>query len=825
MIRRVLMLMSCVDVDTALRILITSRSGIMDVERIIKADKELEIRSNDNDVRLYLQETLRDQEHLSRWISDSPEFEASIIDAILSRLSGMFLLAHLYVDLLASARTKRGVRKALETLPEGTDDTYAEAWDRICAQKTQHADIGRKVLSWIICASRPLSVQELRYGLAIEQGDTQLVPDGLLDVDDLTSFCAGLVVIDEQRNQMRLVHLTTNEYFAKRKGSLLPEADDTIAVACITHLLMDTFKAKDPCLMPDDDTDHYRQHPLYGYAATNWGTHARISASDTSLDLSLRLLKDEKARTAAFRALVLHSPGALSCWAEPGWHTVSCAEIEADDTMQSWSGSSKSSVGALHLAAYFGIVDLGDCLLGDDSSINEPDRRGATSLYWAIVGSQHVMLQFLVERGASVHHRNETYDLRIRRSWRDGYCFSPLHLASSLGNIEAIKLLLRHQAAIDKVLAGRTALATAVENDQLAAAELLLAHGADVNIAHSGFINAAQYGNSDMLKLLVGRGASSSSLQRSLEYAAKMCDYDELVLLLDAGVNVDGIAACERRPVPDGTPVEWDDVLENTDAALDNEDNLASVPLIQIVNPRWGDEVVKCCMLLINAGADVNRIGCREYTYTNDWDWVSGRRDLFALPSGRKTTPLHTAVYFGNLEMGRMLVRRGADINFSLGKNYTALTSALHSEGYNAYLQDTSVITSSLRERAMLQLLVDLGANPDLCAVDDKARIEKLLNMSPDNCEFLRALQRVVAESSWPEGPRKKSFRSRVRKLKRLLQEGADPRLCCEKGQRTIENFLSWSEEDIEKLDYERRCTLEARKEKGQVYSDSSDSE
>ena len=113
--------------DTRLRILITSRSGITDIERSIKADIRVEIRSNENDVRLYLQNALRDQELLSDWILESPEFETSIFEAILPRLSGMFLLARLYIDLLAQIPTKKGVRKALKTLPKGIYDTYAEA--------------------------------------------------------------------------------------------------------------------------------------------------------------------------------------------------------------------------------------------------------------------------------------------------------------------------------------------------------------------------------------------------------------------------------------------------------------------------------------------------------------------------------------------------------------------------------------------------------------------------------------------------------------------------------------------------------------------------
>ena len=59
----------------------------------------------------------------------------------------MFLLERLYIDLLAHIPTKRGVRKALLSLPDGIDNTYLEAWNRMNAQRAEEADLGRRVPS------------------------------------------------------------------------------------------------------------------------------------------------------------------------------------------------------------------------------------------------------------------------------------------------------------------------------------------------------------------------------------------------------------------------------------------------------------------------------------------------------------------------------------------------------------------------------------------------------------------------------------------------------------------------------------------------------
>ena len=99
---------NCLPTGTRLHVLITSRSGIPDIEHSIKADIQVGIRSNENDVRLYLQNALRDQDLLSDWILESPEFEASIIRAILpagtcSRTRGGILTATPYLHVMSVA--------------------------------------------------------------------------------------------------------------------------------------------------------------------------------------------------------------------------------------------------------------------------------------------------------------------------------------------------------------------------------------------------------------------------------------------------------------------------------------------------------------------------------------------------------------------------------------------------------------------------------------------------------------------------------------------------------------------------------------------------
>jgi hypothetical protein len=109
------------------------------------------------------------------------------------------------MDSLVGKLNPRAVRTALENLPEGMDDTYDEAMERVERQDDSRKQLAKRVLSWITYAIRPLSVEELQHALAVMPDTTNLDPDDITDDEILTSVCAGLVVIDEERNVIGLV--------------------------------------------------------------------------------------------------------------------------------------------------------------------------------------------------------------------------------------------------------------------------------------------------------------------------------------------------------------------------------------------------------------------------------------------------------------------------------------------------------------------------------------------------------------------------------------------------------------------------------------------
>ncbi len=88
-------------------------------------------------------------------------------------------------------------------------------------------------LSWIVCAKRPLTTSELRYALAVEEGDFELGEDNLHETEEVVSVCAGLVTVDEESDYILVVHYTTQKLFERTQKRWFPQAQTAIATTCV----------------------------------------------------------------------------------------------------------------------------------------------------------------------------------------------------------------------------------------------------------------------------------------------------------------------------------------------------------------------------------------------------------------------------------------------------------------------------------------------------------------------------------------------------------------------------------------------------------------
>ncbi len=681
------------------------------------------------------------------------------------------------------------------------DDTYTEAWNRISAQSPEQSELGKKVLSWIVHATRPLRSSEIQEALAIEEGDEWLDPEGLVDAAQLTSYCAGLVIINEQRQLITLIDPTAQEYFNTRKETFFPAAHEEIAATCITYLRMKCFRDQGPLQEIEAFDRRRRSCALLGYVAVNWGWHVRQARSVRITNLALTLLQDESASMAACQALFLNIIGVRESGTE--WPEYAESSNRGIDDVK----YSVATLGSLHFAAYLGLIDVADILLQGSAKVDDLDSFSATPLHWALLGRQDEMLEYLLVKGADPNLRRKEFHLR-RWPMLGGWTL-PLTIATFMGSTTAIELLLQHSADVDKEDDNSnhsTAVSVALYTRNYELARALLAKGANVNKNPIGILDAASHGSLENLKIAIEGGASAENLQAALEAAASACQCSKIVLLLKHGADPNGFP---HRFGQASNPPDQSLLHSGKSTTVDlDEGEAVATPLVSAIAARLsyhGDsDQDKSFKLLLDAGADANRQSARNYFYADDF--ITLESGSWTIPKERYTTPLFTAAYYRRLDYIRELVRQGANVNFILGEHTTALSSALDGESYG--VED---ITADRSPRAVVRLLIELGANPNLCAPTAKQRVEEFLGMSPQEQDNMDALQRLVMQPQYGKVYSLRSFRERRDELRTLIAAGADPKLCCARDRRRIQEFLGWSEQEIDRLDEEKEDYHAAR--------------
>lgn len=121
--------------------------------------------------------------------------------------------------------------------PEAYEKAYEDAQCRIKGQNPDASKLAMDVLMWITCSKRQLSSWELQEALGVEPGTLCMDKDNVPQVKDIVSVCAGLVVVDEKSEVIRLVHHTAQENFERNQNYWFPSADSRLTIICHISLI------------------------------------------------------------------------------------------------------------------------------------------------------------------------------------------------------------------------------------------------------------------------------------------------------------------------------------------------------------------------------------------------------------------------------------------------------------------------------------------------------------------------------------------------------------------------------------------------------------
>jgi ankyrin repeat protein len=467
--------------------------------------------------------------------------------------------------------------------------------ERIDSQMPGFRLLGRKILSWITCAQRPLTTLELQHALAVKISDTELNKDNLREIEDVVSVCAGLVTIDEESNIIRLVHYTTQEYFERTQTQWFPNAEAEITTICVTYLLFNIFESGF-CQTDVEFKERLWSNPLYDYAAHSWGYHARKTL--TLCQQVVGFLESELKTEAASQALLaIKRP----------WQLEYSQEVPRQMT-------------GPHLAAYFGLKEAMITLLENGHDLDSKDSNGRTPLSYAAENEQEAVVKLLLEKGAEL----ET---------KDKYGRTPLLDAAENEQEAVVKLLLEKDAELEtKDNYGRTPLLHAAENGQEAVVKLLLEKGAELETKNKDgrtpLLDAAVIGQEAVVKLLLEKGAELETKDKDdgrtpLLYAAWNGHEAVVKLLPEKGAELETKDNQGRTPLSYAAAIGEEAVVKlllEKGAELETKDNQGRTPLLYAA--AIGEEaVVK--LLLARDGIDPNS---KDNCGRTPLSWAAGNR-------------------------------------------------------------------------------------------------------------------------------------------------------------------------------------------------------
>ncbi|MCA8993723.1 MAG: ankyrin repeat domain-containing protein [Planctomycetaceae bacterium] len=325
-----------------------------------------------------------------------------------------------------------------------------------------------------------------------------------------------------------------------------------------------------------------------------------------------------------------------------------------------------------------GDLETAEILLSGKVDVNAPQPDGMTALHWAVFHDEAQLVKALIDRKADAQAKNR-------------YGVAPLSIAAQNGSEAVVKLLLDAGAHADTELpGGETALMTAARTGKVGAVSALISHGADVNAKErrnqTAIMWAAAEGNADVVATLIDAGADYKIPLPSgftpFFFAIRQGHADVVKLFLAKGIDINDTMNVER-------------------AARNGPANGTTALHLAVENGHF-----ELALELLNAGADPNasKVG---YTALHAMTWVRkpirGDGDPPPIGSGK----------ISSLELVRQLVAHGADVNARHGKHQSG------SDRLSKTHATPLLLAAETGDLPLIQLLVELGANPLLPNADD----------------------------------------------------------------------------------------------------------
>ena len=515
--------------------------------------------------------------------------------------------------------------------------TYDEAMHRIINQDAECKSIALKTLAWVNYAFRSLSSKELQHALAIEPGGSELDNELIMDEQNITALCAGLITVDPGTDTVNFVHYTAYDYFEEKGQAYFPQFHGSITMSCATYLTM-------PALHNVTIGTIARRFPLACYAAQYMGDHARQHPEET-LEQSILEAVYQLLSSSGQRKTLLSLLDGLDL-IKSGFYSSSSETPPEDDpaetvgidtlavTEPEFAGSQTTTileVTALHLAASMGLAKVASMILKETPNIDAVDETGKTALAVAIERGFEKAVEFLVNSGARVDlhepHGQQVFLLLAEKRW----------------TVVADIVAERAKAAVTAKALDVSLLISAYSGDVAGASHFLVQGSGDKDNQHAGALAlfiAVERADPSMVQTLLSYNVDVNSRdnvgQTSLHRATRGGNENIMRILLDHGAEVDIVN--DEWNTPWSANVKF------------RNDKVLGVLLGAGADPNRRDQDGATKLYGAAAGGNVELVKFLLKSGTNpslrtDYDWA----------------PLHWASYHGHLECVKLLLDAGAE--------------------------------------------------------------------------------------------------------------------------------------------------------------------
>ena len=187
------------------RILLTSRNSFESSIGPSKSTAKIvfeEILTTDtkSDIALYLESNMHQLPAIDE------EARQDMVSTILAKSAGCFLWVILILQELRRAHTSTEIRQVLEEVPSNMTDLYSRILNQMSKAPTYSKVLAKAILTWTVCAARPLTTLELHQALQMD------IKDKIDNVQaSIESRCGQLIYVDLQ-SRVRMIHQTARDY-------------------------------------------------------------------------------------------------------------------------------------------------------------------------------------------------------------------------------------------------------------------------------------------------------------------------------------------------------------------------------------------------------------------------------------------------------------------------------------------------------------------------------------------------------------------------------------------------------------------------------------